>query len=290
MPLTHHFLCSQYCSQSVHAIKCRICSHLCTALLRDIHHVYLRGSTRVSEKTCETERTPYPSDMVAERHGFCPRECISARTDEQIVDESLKAARDDLADTEKSSASQDRNLLGTVEQIPDVLAPEIVEQLIKLPKTVSENRIQERTVEHIVVDIPVLQVAEELVEVSKVFPKDRIQQRFAELTIGIPCISLAEKCVEMLVTQTQERMQQVANTHVQHVASTVKVERPKIIKQTVQKAVTQEWINQMTKHMPVQKTTEVSPLQFTEKVVGIPVVAHRQIRMSWNVHETIEIH
>ena len=45
------------------------------------------------------------------------------------------------------------------------------------------------------------------------------------------------KVVEMLVTQTQERMQQVANAHVQHVASTVKVERPKIIMQTVQKIV-----------------------------------------------------
>ena len=189
--------------------------------------------------------------MVAE-HGWRSREHISERIDEQIVDR-LKAKRADVADTEKSSASQDRNLLGTVEQIPDVLAPETVEQLVKLPKTVSENGIQERTVDHTAADIPVLQVAEELVEASKVFPEDRIQQRFAEQTIDTPGISLAEKVVEMPVTQAQERMQQVANTHVQHVASAVKVERPEIIKQTVHKAVTQEKINQMTKHLPVQK-------------------------------------
>ena len=46
----------------------------------------------------------------------------------------------------------------------------------------------------------------------------------------------------------------------------------------------------MTKRMPVQKTMEVSPLQFTEKVVDIPVVAQRQIRMNLNVQKTIEIH
>ena len=66
--------------------------------------------------------------MVAE-HGWRSREHISECIDEQIVDR-LEAKRADLADTEKSSASQDRNLLGTVEQIPDVLAPEMVEQLV----------------------------------------------------------------------------------------------------------------------------------------------------------------
>ena len=143
--------------------------------------------------------------------------------------------------------------------LPDVLALEMVDQLVKLPKTVSENRIQERTVEHIVADIPVLQVAEELVEVSKVFPEGRIEQRFAEQTIDTPALFLAENVVEMLVTQTQEKIQQVASTHVQHVASTDQVERRKIIKQAVQKAVIWEKINQMTKHLPVQKTMEVSP-------------------------------
>ena len=32
-------------------------------------------------------------------------------------------------------SSQDRDLQGTVEQIPDVLVPEMVEQLVKLSKT-----------------------------------------------------------------------------------------------------------------------------------------------------------
>ena len=149
--------------------------------------------------------------MVAE-HGCGNRECISERTDEQIVDESLEAARADLADTEKSSASQDRNLLGTVEQIPDVLAPEMVEQLVKLPKTVSQNRTQQQTEEQ-VINAPVPQVMEELLEVSKVFCQYRVQQRFGGQIVEPPAISLAGKIDEVPVSETQERTQQVENTH-----------------------------------------------------------------------------
>ena len=45
----------------------------------------------------------------------------------------------------------------------------------------------------------------------------------------------------------------------------------------------------MTKHLPVQKTLEVSPLQFTEKVVDIPVVAQRQVHANRNAQKTIQI-
>ena len=50
---------------------------------------------------------------------------------------------------------------------------------------------------------------EELVEVFK--------QRFVEQTIETPAFSIAEKAVEILVIQTQEKTRQVANKHVQHV-------------------------------------------------------------------------
>ena len=60
-------------------------------------------------------------------------------------------------------------------------------------------------------------------------------------------------------------------THVQHGVHTVEVERPRIIKQTVQKPIIQEKINRVTKHVEVQLS------QFTDKVVDIPVVVQRQI-------------
>ena len=125
--------------------------------------------------------------MVAEPHGWRSRELISERIDEQIVDESLETARADLAET-----SQDRNLLGTVELIPDVLAPEMTGQLVKLPKTAPEDGIQQRTVEGIA-DIPVPQVVKGLEKVSRVFGQDRVEQRYGGQIIKSPGVSLAER-------------------------------------------------------------------------------------------------
>ena len=219
--------------------------------------------------------------MVAE---LCSSEQIFERICEQIADVHVPQVVEQVLEAPKIS-SQDQNLLGTVDQIPNVLASEMVEQLVKLPKTVSENRIQERTVEHIAADFPVLQVAEELVEVSEVFPKDMIQQRFAEQTIDTPGISLAEKIVEGPVTQTQGKTQQVVNTSVQHNVNTLEVE----------KHITQEKINQVTRHVEtpllqiVKKTCEVPELQFINKAVNTHVVAQRQIRMNRKVHKTIEV-
>ena len=161
---------------------------------------------------------------------------------------------------------QDRTLQCTAEQILDVLVQEMAEQLVELPETVSQDRIQQRTVEQIV-DVPVPQAVEELAEVFRVFSQDRIQQRTVEQTI--PATSLAEMIVEVPVIQTQGRTQQGVNMCVQHVVYTVEVEIPKIIKQTWQKPIIQEKINQVTKHV------EVPLSQFTDKVVDITVVARR---------------
>ena len=109
----------------------------------------------------------------------------------------------------------------------------------------------------------------ELLVVFRVFSQDRIQQRTVEQTI--PVTSLAEMIVEVPVIQTQGRMKQGVNTHVQHVVNIVEVERPKIIKQTGQKTIIQDRINQVTQHV------EVPLSQFNDKAVDISVVAQRQI-------------
>ena len=185
----------------------------------------------------------------------------------------------------------------------------MVEQLVKLPKTESDDRVQQRTVEQIV-DAQVPQAVEELAEVFRVFSQDRIQQRTVEQTN--PAIPLAEKIVELLVIQTRQSV----NACVQHVVNAVEVEKYKIIEETVQrmKPIIQEKINQATKHIKIpqvqfldkaddmlvdvqrqipvaqtlQKTMEVPPSQCTDKVVNIPVLAQRQISME-TVQKTIEI-
>ena len=76
-----------------------------------------------------------------------------------------------------------------MEQILDVPVLEKADQLVEVPKTVSQDRIQQRTVEQIV-DVPFPQAAEEPAEFLKVFSQDRVQ------LLENPAIPLAEKIVE----------------------------------------------------------------------------------------------
>ena len=123
--------------------------------------------------------------------------------DEQVVD-SLEAKRADLAEAGKNltnpvshQAVSNRSCIqvacnhedcvkasvkepkGIVEQMLDVLVPEMVEQFVELLNAASQDRIQERTVEWID-GFPVPQVAEGLIEVFKALPQDRVQQRSVE--------------------------------------------------------------------------------------------------------------
>ena len=73
------------------------------------------------------------------------------------------------------------------------------------------------------------------------------------------------------------------NMRAQHVVNTVEVERPEIIKQTGQKIIIQDKINQVTQHV------EVPLSQFNDKVADNPVVAQRQISMVRTIQKTTEI-
>ena len=191
------------------------------------------GGSRHPEKASSFHReTRIIIYMVAEEFRLVVGERISERICEPIADVHVPQVVEQIIEVTKMA-----------EQILDVLVLETVEQSVKLPSTISEDRIQERTAQRIV-DIPVPQDVEELVEVPTV-SQDRIQQRFAEQTIDSLGISLAEKIVEGLVTQTQGNTQQVVNTDVQHVVNTVEAEVPLS--------------------------------QFIDKAVEIPVVAQRQI-------------
>ena len=128
------------------------------------------------------------------------------------------------------------------EQILDVLVPEMVGQLVKQPKTVSVDRIQERT---------------------------------AEQTVEAPDITLAEKIIEGPVNQTQ----QVVNTSVQHVVDTGEVEKHIIHEKInqVTRHVEIPLLQIVKKTVEVPGVPLVARLPFTDKVVDIPVVAQRQI-------------
>ena len=93
----------------------------------------------------------------------------------------------------------------TVEQILDVPVPEMVKQLVEEPKTIPQDRIHRRTVEHIADDTPIPQDVEEPAEFFKAFSQDRVQLRVRGQIIENPAIPLAEKIVELPVIQTEEK-------------------------------------------------------------------------------------
>ena len=208
-----------------------------------------------------------------------PQERISEKIYEQIMDVHASQIVEQVTE-EPEISSRDRTSQCTAEQIVDVPVPEMVKQLVEVPQTISQDRIKQQTVKHII-DVPVPQAVEELVEVSRGFFQDRVHQRFVEQIIEAPAISLAEKIVEVPVIQAQGKTQEDVNTHVLHVVDTVEVEKPKIIEQTVQKSVIQEKINQVTTHIEVP--------QFVDKIADMPVVAQRQIPMALTVQKTMEV-
>ena len=87
-------------------------------------------------------------------------------------------------------------------------------------------------------------------------------RKIRELAKSEHSLELAQLASRVASAMHAETSTGDANTHVQHVVHTVEVERPRIIKQTVQKSIIQE---------------KIPESQFTDKVVDIPVVAQRQI-------------
>ena len=118
------------------------------------------------------------------RHGSGARHGNSC---EQVVDVRVPQVIEQVLEVPKT-ASRDRTLQDTVEWVLDVLLPEMVKRLMKLPNAVVA---------------PVPQVVEDLAEASKVFSQDRIQRRSEGQMIKTLGMSLAEKIIEMPVAQTR---------------------------------------------------------------------------------------
>ena len=165
------------------------------------------------------------------------------------------------------------------EHILDVLVPDMVEQLVKLPNTIPQDRIRQRTVEQIV-DTSDMQVVEKLVVVLGFFTRTGSD---------FPGISLAEKIVEGPVTQTQGKTQQVMNTHVQYVVNTVEAEVP--LSQFIDKAVDIPVVaqRQISMVLTVQKSIEISQLQYCDEVIDVPVVLVVRVPQLRVVEQTAEI-
>ena len=74
--------------------------------------------------------------------------------------------------------------MSTSEQNPDILAPEMMKQSIEVTKIISQDRIQQCTLEQIN-DTSVSQVVKELDEPCKVLSRDRPQRQFDNVIVGM---------------------------------------------------------------------------------------------------------
>ena len=74
--------------------------------------------------------------------------------------------------------------MSTSEQNPDVLVPEMMKQSIEVTKIISQNRIQQHTLEQIS-DTSVSQVVKELNEPCRVLSRDRLQRQFDNAIVGM---------------------------------------------------------------------------------------------------------
>ena len=139
-----------------------------------------------------------------------PQERIADRICEHVVDVSVPQVVEQLLIVPKIS-SQTESCSVPWNRFLAVPVPRMIEQFVEVPKTVSQDRIQQRTLEQIS-DTPVPQVVEE--QVFKVFSQNRVfilftqdvfQHRFVKLIFKTLAMSPTEKFVNLPPQQTCQR-------------------------------------------------------------------------------------
>ena len=158
------------------------------------------------------------------------------------------------------------------------------EELEALPKAqtvISEKTGGAESFSYGLTQTSFLQLSRSVLSPSGGLAKFGAVRKIRELAKSEHSLELAQLASRVASAMHAETSTGGVNTHVQHVVDTVKVEKPEIINQTVQKSIIQE----KTRHVEIQvlqivkKTVEIpgTLLQFTDKVVDNPVVVQRQI-------------
>ena len=198
--------------------------------------------------------------------------------------------------------------------VPVVLQRQAPQETIEVPKTVSQDRIPQRTTEQ-ATDTPVPQVAEEIIEICNVFSQSHVQQRMVEQITETPAVSLAVETMETPKIQTQEKIiccleenqsefsekQQGHPSHKRIQECTVEetvVPVPHMMEKTIEvvKLIPQERFQNRTAEqiidvpiLQIQETVEVHQVQFIDKAVDVPVVMHRQVPTVQKMQKTAEV-
>ena len=217
-------------------------------------------------------------------------------------------------------SSRDRISQYTIEHTLDVPMLEMLKQLVEVPKTISQNRIQQRTMKQIVddpvvqiVQIPQVHVVEKTAEIpvmtQRHISRDGVQQRTVEQIVDAPVPQTVKELTEVSKVFSQDGIQQRAieqttlaiplvektvempdtrtQDKTQHVVNTHVqhvVNTVEVERPKLAKETVQEKINQVTKHIKIPQ------VQFLNKVDDMLVDVQQQIRpMAQTVQKTTEI-
>ena len=138
----------------------------------------------------ETDVKGLISDLLNRLQAEAPFQVRNKSYRDEVTSQATEKKEDLEADTAKHSSvletavsrstldgevsSRDRISQYTIEQTLDVPMPEMVKQLVEVPKTISQNRIQQRTMKQIV-DDPVVQVVQ--------IPQVHVVEKTAEIPV-----------------------------------------------------------------------------------------------------------
>ena len=216
-----------------------------------------------------------------------------------------------------------------MEQTLDIPMPEMVTQSVEVPKTISQNRIQQRTMKQIVddpvvqiVQIPQVHVVEKTAEIpvmtQRHISQDRIQQRTVEQIVDAPVPQTVKELTEVSKVFSQDRIQQRV------VEQTIEDPAIPLVEKTVEMPVirkkekTQHVVNTHVQHVvntveverpkliketqhrkkpiinekisQMTKHIKIPQVQFLNKVDDMLVDVQQQIRpMTQTVQKTTEI-
>ena len=142
----------------------------------------------------------------------------------------------------------------------DALVPSIMEEIVKVVKTVLQERISERIRKQIV-DVFVSQVVEQVTEMPKTSNLDRTLQCTAEQIFDVPVPEMVKQSSEMPKIVSQDRMQQ------RTVERIVDVPVPQAVEELIE--VSQVFSQDRIQHRIVEQT--IPAISLDEKIIEVPM-------------------
>ena len=171
-------------------------------------------------------------------------------------------------------------------RIADVLVPPIMEEIVKVVKTVLQEQISERIRKQID-DVYMTQVVEQVTEVPKTSNRDRTLQCTAEQIFDVPVPEMVKQLLEVPETVSQDRIKQ------RTVEQIVDVPVPQVVEELME--VSHVFPQDRVHQRFVEQIIEAPAISLAEQIVEVPVIQMQgETQQGANTHvqhvvDTVEV-